>query len=683
MRKLRVAIATVSAVVASTVLVGGPASAADVTFEDGLRECVNAALGHAPEAAISVADAATVQTLDCQDGTFTALTGMESLTALTTLNISGGAATDLGPLRALPALTSVTAENMHVSLATVPVGTTVETIVFAPDPLNAVNLHPPAGGAVTVDPSTRDWTFNTPFAAGPGAPTIHWQTHGFVHDANAIDYEFSGTIDQDAVYVAPTVTTDPSDLAVLVGEPASFTADATSKHPGMTVRWQTSTNDGATWENVDGENGSMWTIPATALAQNGTEVRAVFTNAAGDTPSASATLTVTPIPARPTVVTNPADLTVVVGGPATFGAEATSPLPGMIAQWQTSTDGGATWADVDGENGSTWTIPATTLAQDGTLVREAFTNALGTTYSSAATLTVTAAPAPPVVTTDPTDATVVEGRPATFSAAAASTDPDMTVRWQTSTDGTTWTDIAGASDTILTITGTTRAQDGSSVRAVFTDAVGSTETAPAVLTVLSAEPGFVTEPADQSTTEGGNVEFTADFTSPVGDRPGFVWEYSIDGGATWEPVVLDGEAAAGEERDAGDAPEAAEIEAAVGEATAAGATADDAVAAVEDLYTVFLSIENIGLDMDGVDFRVTVSNSAGSLTSGPARLTVSATPAAPVAPAAPAIAADPTPSPTATPALAKTGSTLAPVGAGAGALVLGLVLLALRRRRAA
>jgi hypothetical protein len=106
---------------------------------------------------------------------------------------------------------------------------------------------------------------------------------------------------------------------------------------------------------------------------------------------------------------------------------------------------------------------------------------------SSTTLTV-AAPAPPVVTLNPTNATAVEGTLVTFTAAASGL-PAPTVQWQVSTDGgTTWTNIAGATSTTLTLVAY-EGMNGYHYRAVFTNSQGIAMSLDAVLKVLSNDGG--------------------------------------------------------------------------------------------------------------------------------------------------------------------------------------------------
>jgi sugar lactone lactonase YvrE len=89
----------------------------------------------------------------------------------------------------------------------------------------------------------------------------------------------------------------------------------------------------------------------------------------------------------------------------------------------------------------------------------------------------------PVVTAQPADASVVVPAAASFTAAGTGT-PSPTVQWQQSTDGgTTWTAIAGATQSSYSTPATTTADNAKRFRAVFSNAAGSATSNGAVLTV--------------------------------------------------------------------------------------------------------------------------------------------------------------------------------------------------------
>jgi hypothetical protein len=89
------------------------------------------------------------------------------------------------------------------------------------------------------------------------------------------------------------------------------------------------------------------------------------------------------------ITLNPADLTVNPNQNASFAADASSNLPETV-QWQFSTDGGTTSNNVTGVTSflKSLSLTAVTAAQGGTLYRALFTNTLGSTATSWATLTV-------------------------------------------------------------------------------------------------------------------------------------------------------------------------------------------------------------------------------------------------------------------------------------------------------
>ena len=108
--------------------------------------------------------------------------------------------------------------------------------------------------------------------------------------------------------------------------------------------------------------------------------------------------------AGPVVASAPAATSVAVGQVFTLTAAGSgSPVP--TVQWQQSTDGGATWADLAGATSSTYSATATS-ADNGTSFRAVFANLLGSAASTPAVLTVT-----PMVIAPVTPAPATHGTP--------------------------------------------------------------------------------------------------------------------------------------------------------------------------------------------------------------------------------------------------------------------------------
>ncbi len=99
------------------------------------------------------------------------------------------------------------------------------------------------------------------------------------------------------------------------------------------------------------------------------------------------------------------------------------------------------------------------------------------------TCITTPPPVPPSITANPGSLTRKAGASASFSASASGT-PAPTVQWQVSPNGSSWSNIAGATSTTYALTATA-AQHDKRFRAVFTNSASSATTSPAILTVRS------------------------------------------------------------------------------------------------------------------------------------------------------------------------------------------------------
>lgn len=159
----------------------------------------------------------------------------------------------------------------------------------------------------------------------------------------------------------------------------------------------------------------------------------------------------------------------------------------------------------------------------GMVYRTVTVNAANDTYTYAP-IEYDPANAAPAVTTQPASASVTAGADATFTAAASGT-PAPTVQWQSSTDGTTWADVAGATSATLTVPAVTVAQSLTKYRAVFTNAAGSATTNEVQLTVTAA----IAEPTDANNagtkqTIAAPVDGTVTLTGvPAGTYNAFAW----------------------------------------------------------------------------------------------------------------------------------------------------------------
>jgi hypothetical protein len=92
--------------------------------------------------------------------------------------------------------------------------------------------------------------------------------------------------------VSPSITAQPANTTVTVGQTARFTAEATGTAP-FRFQWQRSA-DGITWTDAttgSGATGAAYTTAVTSLADNGASFRVAVSNDAGVVTSNAAVLT--------------------------------------------------------------------------------------------------------------------------------------------------------------------------------------------------------------------------------------------------------------------------------------------------------------------------------------------------------------------------------------------------------
>jgi len=258
--------------------------------------------------------------------------------------------------------------------------------------------------------------------------------------------------------------------------------------------------------NISGATSSSYTTAATTTSQSGTKYDVVVSNSAGSVTSASATLTVNAAAVAPTITTQPANETITAGQTATFTVVASGTAP-LSYQWQQN------GVNISGATASSYTTPATTTSQSGTTFDVVVSNSAGSVTSAAATLTVNAAAVAPTITTQPANETVVAGQTATFTAVANGTGP-LSYQWLKN-----GANISGATSSSYTTPATTTSQSGTTFDVVVTNSAGSVTSTQATMTVNAAAvaPTITTQPANQTVTAGQTATFTvvASGTAPL------------------------------------------------------------------------------------------------------------------------------------------------------------------------
>ena len=333
---------------------------------------------------------------------------------------------------------------------------------------------------------------------------------------------------------APTLTAQPSDAQATAGSAARFSVTVASDGgTAVSYQWQRSNDNGATWAAIAGATADNYTLAAPATSDNGSQFRAVVSRGSVSATSSAATLRVAAAVSPAQITVQPATQSVVAGAAANFAVTATGTA--LAYRWQVSSDGN-TWADVAGASSASLQLPTTSVAQNGQQLRVVVSNSAGSVTSSAALLTVTAAPAAPALSLQPVAASVTAPAPASFSASATGT-PAPSYQWQRSNDaGATWAAIAGATAASYTTTALSANDSGARFRVLATNSMGTATSAAVTLTVSAAAvaPSITTQPADVSVAAGQTALWSVVVSATP--TPSFQWQLSTDGGASFANI---------------------------------------------------------------------------------------------------------------------------------------------------
>ncbi len=271
------------------------------------------------------------------------------------------------------------------------------------------------------------------------------------------------------VPTAPTITQNPASTSVTTGQVAIFQVQANGSPP-LTYQWN---RNGVAIVNA---TSSSYSTPATVLSDNGAVFTVVVTNAAGSVTSSPATLTVADATFAPTITQQPQNVAALTGQTAAFSVTATGTAP-LSYQWLRN------GSEITGATASSYTTAVLVLGDNGASFSVRVTNVKGTATSTAAVLTVTAAPVAPSITAQPQDASVVSGLTATFSVTATGTSP-LSYQWKR--NGTT---IGGATSATYTTPVLAVSDTGAVFTVVVSNAVGNVTSSGATLTVTSSQTG--------------------------------------------------------------------------------------------------------------------------------------------------------------------------------------------------
>jgi hypothetical protein len=274
------------------------------------------------------------------------------------------------------------------------------------------------------------------------------------------------------------VVTSADNASFAVGDYGSFTVTCTgSPIPSISIDW-TAASAGLSF--IDNGDGTATLSGTPATGKGGEYPFTILADNAYGSARQSFALTVSE--AAEVVSQTWGPLSKPSGGTLTLSVTPRG-YPAPTAQWECSTDNGATWTAIEGAAGCTYTTYPVTTAMNHYQYRCTLTNDWGFDSSEPVELLVYV---PAGIVVQPTPQEAVVGSPATFTVQTQG-EPAPAFQWQLSTSGgRKWADIPGATSGTYETPAASFAMDGYLYRVYVRNEWGQEWSAPVALTVRNA-----------------------------------------------------------------------------------------------------------------------------------------------------------------------------------------------------
>jgi gliding motility-associated-like protein len=325
------------------------------------------------------------------------------------------------------------------------------------------------------------------------------------------------TIDDPSEAGTGLVKVPSSPAAVCQGSNINLTLGMGSV-VGSVDHWEYSTDGGFTWTTVVNTLNS-YTYTNAQPADVRFRVFVVNGSCPGDY-SNTRTITVNPTTVAGAVTS---DATECAGNNSAVMNLAGN--TGSVQSWQISTDGGMSYTDISGTSGLT-NYTYNNIIQTSLYRARVKSGQCSQQFSSPATITVVAASDGGAVTSDVTECYNSNNDTLTLSGESGSI-----INWEYSTDGgSTWNSIANTTNEEIYTNLTQTTQYRAAVQAGTCPVDYSVEATVTVDTL--SEGGIISAPATHCSGSNGGTLTLAGNNGSITQ-----WEYSQDGGVTWDTIV--------------------------------------------------------------------------------------------------------------------------------------------------
>jgi hypothetical protein len=324
--------------------------------------------------------------------------------------------------------------------------------------------------------TSYQWKLNG--TAIPGATSSTYSVAS-ANSANAGNYSVtvtngvsSVTSNVATVAVGSSITSNPVSRSLHPTQVAAFSVGGQGVGP-LAYQWYQIPSGGTVGVAISGATAPDYTTPPVDVSYDGSQYYATVTDACGTLNSNDASLSVTAGNVPPTIITQPVGQSVAAGGTTSFTVTA-SGTPALSYQWYVIPAGQTTGTAIAGATSATYNVPATstTTTNDQDSYYAVVTNAYGQAVSQRASLAVGNGILLQI-TGQPVTQYVDVGAPASYQVTAVSSLP-LTYQWYEAAPGSsTFTAIAGATDSTYTLTSAAPTDNGDVFHVVVSNGVTS------------------------------------------------------------------------------------------------------------------------------------------------------------------------------------------------------------------
>jgi hypothetical protein len=381
----------------------------------------------------------------------------------------------------------------------------------------------PSGGTISYA-----WSPATSLNTTTGPTVIASPTSSITYTVVATDASTTCTNSVNipvTVNQLPAITAQPTaSTTVCAGATVIFTVGATGT--GLTYQWRKGGSPLSNGGNISGATSASLIISPTVTGDAGNYDVVVSGTCS---PSVTSNLAVLVVNTPPSITTQPVNQTPCIGNTATFTVAATG--TGLTYQWRKGGSPLSNGGNISGVTSPTLTISNVAAGDVGSYDVVISGTCPPSVTSNAATLTVGVTA---FITTQPSNASACPTISIVFSVVTSGAVTGH--QWQLSTNsGTSFSNIAGATSSNLTVSGITTAMNNNQYRDSVSTTCQPIISSAATLTVYNPVT-ITTQPANITVCANVNVTFTVVATgSPT--PLAYQWQVSTDAGVTFNNIA--------------------------------------------------------------------------------------------------------------------------------------------------